>query len=114
MSNYPVSAWGSGLLARAEQAWSDRAYTIVERSTMLRLAEVRADGMIVRQQAKEIDALAQVAMAGQAELHAVRNALSRGDPRLDAELAMFTELAGMGKAHVLGSTVDHFTGRFRR
>lgn len=86
-----------------------RVLASVEREALVRLASVRADGMVQAEKAHEIDRLAREAMSGQAMLSHWAATLAQGDPFVADEVKLFSELARAGKAELISSMISEFS-----
>ena len=93
-------------------AWPSRrtskALTRIGENTLIRMAEVQADGIVQGEKVREIDRLTEKAMSGQAMLARWRQVLAGQDIELYDELRFFSDVARMGKGEVLASTIDCF------
>jgi hypothetical protein len=88
---------------------SRRQLTRLEEGTLLRIAEVHADGIVQSEKMDEIDHLARQAKSGQAMLRKWADTLSRGDPLLRDELQHFADMASSGKQLILADAIEHFS-----
>jgi hypothetical protein len=80
----------------------------LESRTLVRLADVQADGIVQGEKLHEIDNLTREAMSGQAMLARWRDTLSAGDPFVADEMRFFSDVARMGKGEIIASTIDCF------
>lgn len=87
---------------------TSRALEMVGERALVRLATVRAEGHVQAEKLHEIDSLTREAMTGQAMLQRWRSTLAAGDPFLDDELRMFTDVARMAKGEIIADTLDTF------
>ncbi len=87
---------------------ANRALDVVGERALVRAATVRAEGYIQAEKLHEIDSLTREAMTGQAMLQRWRSTLAAGDPFLDDELRMFTDVARMAKGEIIADTLDTF------
>lgn len=88
---------------------TNRALAGVERETLVRLASVRADGMVQAEKAHEVDRLAREAMSGQAMLSHWAATLAQGDAFVADDLKLFSDLARAGKAEIISSMISEFS-----
>lgn len=91
-----------------------RALAALEERTLVRLADVQAEGYVAVEKGKEIDRLAREALTGQSLLRRWADTLAAGDPFLADELRFFSDLARLGKGEIIADTVDTFCREGRR
>ncbi|HVF74604.1 MAG TPA: hypothetical protein VM938_06105 [Acidimicrobiales bacterium] len=80
----------------------------VEHRTIVRLANVQAEGLVQSEKLHEVDHLTRQAMSGQAMLARWRDTLAAGDPFVTDELKFFTDIARMAKGEIIADTIDTF------
>lgn len=76
--------------------------------TALRLAAVRGETIIAGEKLNEVDFLAWKAMSGHAMLDGWANHLAGDNPALMSELRFFLDTSRLGKAEIIGDTIDSF------
>jgi hypothetical protein len=86
----------------------------LQAQTLLRVADVQAEGYVQGEKVKEIDRLAREAATGQAFLRRWVDTLAGGDPMMAAELMFFTDLARLGKGEIIADTIDTYCREGRR
>lgn len=85
-----------------------RVLANLEQRTLVRLADVQAEGYVAVEKTREIDHLTRTAMGGQAMLRRWADTLAAGDPFLADELKFFTDIARMGKGEIIADTIDTY------
>jgi hypothetical protein len=91
-----------------------KALRSLEERTLVRMANVQAEGLVQGEKLREIDHLAREAMTSQAMLYQWANTLSQGDLLLADELRPFASIARVGKCELINNTVDSFCRESRR
>lgn len=118
MANYPERTSSSLGMANVRGAnlsrRTSRTLTNLQERTLLRVADVQAEGYVAVEKTKEIDRVAREAMSGQAMLRKWADVLSTGDPTIAADLLFFTDMAKLGKGEIIADTVDSFCREGRR
>ncbi len=87
---------------------TSRALTAIEHQTLIRAANVQAEGYVQTTKVHELDSVTREAVTGQAMLAKWRDTVAAGDPLLADELKFFTDIARMGKGEILADTVSTF------
>jgi hypothetical protein len=87
----------------------NRELTILERRTLVRMANVQAEAMVQGEKLHEVDHLCQEAMTGQALLGQWAATLAHGDPMVADELAFFAGMARVAKGQIIADTVTTFS-----
>ncbi len=93
---------------------TSRALTNLEERTLLRFADVQAEGFVAVEKTKEIDRLTREAASGHAMLLRWCDTLAAGDPFVADELKFFTDIARMGKGEIIADTIDTYCREGRR
>lgn len=102
------SAGTSTIAERRQTARTARALTVVEHTTLVRLARVQAESIVQTEKVHEIDHLSREAMTGHAMLHRWASTLASGDPFIVEDLKFFLDTAKLGKGEVLADTIDSY------
>jgi len=106
----PYNSPGSSLVRRSSPGLN-RDLARVERTALVRMAQVQADGFVQTEKVHEIDHLTREAMTGHAMLQGWANQLAGDDLLLRDELRFFTDTARLGVGEVLADTVSKFCQR---
>ncbi len=93
---------------------TSRALASLEQRTVVRLADVQAEGLVAVEKTRELDHLTRTAMGGQAMPRRWADTLAAGDPFVADDLKYFTDLARMAKGEVIADTVDIYCREGRR
>lgn len=105
---------GTTIAERRHSARTARALTVIEHTTLVRLAQVEADGVIATDKVHEIHHAAREGVTDYAMLYHYATAASGGDPVLLDELRLIKETARLGSAEVLADLVDTYCRESRR
>lgn len=101
--NSPTSS-----LTRAESTRVNRDLARIEHRTLVRMANVQAEGYVQTEKVHVIDHLTRETMSGQAMLHQWGSTLASGDPFVADEMKFFTDVAKLGKGEVIADTITTF------
>ncbi len=85
-----------------------RDVVAIESGSIIRLARVRAEGMVQVEKVHELDRLSREAMSGHVMLSAWANHLAGENPVLADELRFFTDIARLAKVELISETADCF------
>ena len=80
----------------------------IQSESIVRMARVRADGMVQVEKVHELDRLSREAMSGHVMLSAWANHLAGENPVLADELRFFTDIARLAKVELISETADWF------
>jgi hypothetical protein len=106
----PYNSQNSSLV-RSVSPGLNRDLARVERTTLVRMAQVQGDGMVQREKILEVDHLTREAMTGHAMLQGWARQLAGDDMILADELRFFTDTARLGKGEILADTISKFCQR---
>ncbi len=98
--------WPSPRLDRLSRQTA-RALASVDYQTLIRAAQVRAEGMVSAEKLVEVDRLTQTAMSGHALLSRYVDVLAGSDPILHDELKSFADFSRVAKADVLMDAIHN-------
>ncbi len=93
---------------------TNRALTSLEERTLLRVADVQAEGYVATEKTKEINHLVREAMTGQAMLRKWGDVLSTGDPVTAGDMLFLGDIAKMANGEIIADTVDTYCREARR
>jgi hypothetical protein len=82
--------------------------------TLVRLADVQAEGYIAVEKTQEVDRVTREAISGQAMLRRWADTLAAGDPFLADDLKFFADIAKMGKGEIIADLIDTYCREGRR
>jgi hypothetical protein len=85
-----------------------RELAVVERRTLVRLANVQAEGIVQTEKLKEAGHVAREGMSTQAMLGQWRDVLAHGDLLTADELRFYTDLFRVGAGEIIADTIDTF------
>jgi hypothetical protein len=108
MPNELVPTSRSSAVPVLQQPGLRRDLARLERQTVVRMAEVEAEGYVQTEKLHEIDHLSREAMSGHAMLNGWAKQLAGDDIILADELRFFTDTARLGKGEVLADTISTF------
>jgi hypothetical protein len=95
-------------LTRAGSVRVNRDLARIEHRTLVRMANVQAEGYVQTEKVHEIDHLAREAMSGQAMLQQWGSTLASGDPFVGDEMKFFTDMAKLGKGEVIADIITTY------
>jgi hypothetical protein len=105
---------GGGRTYASVSRRASRALAALEDRTIIRQADVQAEGLVQGAKTREVDHLARTAMTGQAMLARWAQTLAGGDPFIADDLKFFSDLAKMGKGEIIADTIDTYCRQGRR
>ena len=103
----PISA----SLTRSERrqvARLEGTVAAIEHRTIVRIANIQAEGFVATEKSREVDRLAHTAMSGQALLKGWANQLAGNDLGLIDDMRFFTDMAKLGKGEIIADAIDTF------
>lgn len=85
-----------------------RVLSRIENQAMVRMATVRAEGIVQHEKVAELNSLTREAITGYTFLRKWADQLSGPDMLLADELRFFTDVARMGAGEIIADTIDTF------
>jgi hypothetical protein len=87
---------------------TQRALGLVQHRTVVRIANVQAEGVVQTEKLHEIDAITREAMTGHAFLSKWRDTLAGGDPMLHDEMRFFVDTARLAKGELIADLMTSY------
>lgn len=88
---------------------TSRTLAAIEHQTHVRMANVRAEGLVTDEKLREVDHLTRQAMTEHAMLHHFGAAVAAGDAFIADDNRFFIDVAKVGKGILLGDLIDKYS-----